>query len=93
MNCASTKKQQSTTTTPINNTGPAPFTSKSSSPLLVTSSIDHRNNVANLDSSIITTAIATECTDVKKKRPTPPPRSGRTQKINSATALAQQTLM
>ncbi|XP_028894584.2 protein Aster-B isoform X2 [Zeugodacus cucurbitae] len=91
MNCASTKRQQSTTTTAINNTEAAPFTSTSPSPLLVTSSIEQRNYVANSDSNIITTS--TQCSDIKKERPTPPPRSGRAQKYTTAAAPAQQTLM
>ncbi|XP_014086496.2 protein Aster-B isoform X2 [Bactrocera oleae] len=91
MSCASTKRQQSTTTTPINSTEPAPFTSASSSPILENPLIDHRGNVANQDSSIITSAL--EYTDLRKSRPTPPPRLGRVQKITSAAAPAHQTLM
>ncbi|XP_050320124.1 protein Aster-B isoform X3 [Bactrocera neohumeralis] len=91
MNCTSTKRQQSTTTTPINSSEPGPFISASPSPLLETPLIDHRSNVGISDSSILTSTV--EYTDLKKRRPTPPPRLGRAPKITSAAAPAHQTLM
>ncbi|XP_039949229.1 protein Aster-B isoform X3 [Bactrocera tryoni] len=91
MNCTSTKRQQSTTTTPINSSEPGPFISASPSPLLETPLIDHRSNVGISDSSILTSTV--EYTDLKKRRPTPPPRLGRAPKTTSAAAPAHQTLM
>ncbi|XP_029407444.2 protein Aster-B isoform X3 [Bactrocera dorsalis] len=91
MNCTSTKRQQSTTTTPINSSEPGPFISASPSPILETPLIDQRSNVGISDSSILTSTV--EYTDLKKRRPTPPPRLGRAPKITSAAAPAHQTLM